>query len=63
MLSFVVCCCCPDFVLFPLFRVLVRHSSSLLAGGRFVDESHKFCSMGGVDVVVAESVTMGNHNF
>ena len=35
----------------------------MLVGGRFVDENHEFCSMGGVDEVVAESVTMGNHNF
>ena len=34
-----------------------------LVGGRFVDENHEFYSMGGVNEVAAESVTMGNHNF
>ena len=35
----------------------------VLVGGRFVDENYEFCSIGGVDEVVAESDTMGKHNF
>src|SRR6185437_4435948 len=60
VLSSVACCCCPDLALFSLFGVssLLDCKDILgkfvLVGGRFVDENHEFCSMGGVEEVAAE---------